>query len=97
MQRRAPHRGTSVWLLAAMAASGPVAAGGPPPLPDDFLEYLGSWEADDADWLVANAGELTTARRAPSPTATTPATGRKTTTTSSPRGATPAPGTERKP
>jgi hypothetical protein len=49
-----------VLLLAAMAAGSGVASAGPPPLPDDFLEYLGSWETDDGDWLIANAATVAT-------------------------------------
>lgn len=41
----------SALLVAPSAAS---VADDPPPPPDgEFLEYLGSWEGDDADWLVA--------------------------------------------
>lgn len=43
-----------------------VLAAPPAPLPADFLEYLGSWEADDADWVVASAA----AQVAPRPAAT---------------------------
>ena len=51
-------------LLTAIAAGGVAAAADAPPLPDGFLEYLGSWEADDADWVVANA---VTVASAPAP------------------------------
>ena len=27
----------------------------PPPADEDFLEYLGSWDGDDADWQVVAA------------------------------------------
>ena len=27
----------------------------PPPASEDFLEYLGSWDGDDADWQVVAA------------------------------------------
>jgi len=40
----------SVLFAAPSAAS---AADEPPPPDGEFLEYLGSWEGDDADWLVA--------------------------------------------
>ena len=60
-----------------MAAGGAAIAADAPPLPADFLEYLGSWEVDDADWLVANAAAVAsattasgTAPRQPSPTMT---------------------------
>lgn len=46
-------RSRHLLLLAALGAGGTVAAADAVPLPDDFLEYLGSWETDDADWLVA--------------------------------------------
>jgi hypothetical protein len=64
-------------LLAAMTAGSGVASSDPAPLPEEFLEYLGSWEADDADWLVANAAAVAsaatvsgTAPPQPSPTMT---------------------------
>lgn len=51
---------TERWLARAFVSALLVAPGAataadePAPLPDDeFLEYLGSWEGDDADWLVA--------------------------------------------
>jgi len=50
-----------VLLLAAMAADGAAIAADALQLPEDFLEYLGSWEADDADWLVANAAAVASA------------------------------------
>ncbi len=53
-------------LLAALTAGGAAIAADVPPLPADFLEYLGSWEAEDADWLVASAAAVATA-----PTAST--------------------------
>jgi hypothetical protein len=55
MTQRSSARSTHAWLLAAMTASGSTAAAAATPLPDDFLEYLGRWDADDADWQVANA------------------------------------------
>lgn len=42
-------------LLATLGAGTAAVAADAPPLPADFLEYLGSWDAGDADWLVANA------------------------------------------
>jgi hypothetical protein len=90
-------------LLAAIAAGGGVVQAGPPPLPDDFLEYLGSWDADDADWLVATATDpraavvaATPDSQPVAPAGTAQSTSRSTTT---PRGTTtsPAPGTEPQP
>ncbi len=69
-RRRTPHaHSRRALLLAALAAgtvpgTAAVAADAPPPV--DFLEYLGSWEAGDADWLVADA-----AANAFTPTAST--------------------------
>ena len=66
-----------VLLLAAMAAGGAAIAADALQLPEDFLEYLGSWEADDADWLAANAAAVASAATVsgmappqPSPTVT---------------------------
>ena len=56
-----------VFLLAAMAAGGAAGATDAPPLPADFLEYLGSWESDDADWLVASAAAAAVDPRAGNP------------------------------
>jgi hypothetical protein len=101
MRRRASkQRSTRLLLLAAMAAGSGVASAGPPPLPDDFLEYLGSWETDDGDWLIANADTVATtptASRTGGPTSDAARPGNQSTT--APRGTTaaPAPGTERKP
>jgi hypothetical protein len=94
-------RSTRALLLAAIAAGSGAANANAPPLPEDFLEYLGSWETGDADWMVANAAN-------PQPTAaaaaksTTPdgATRSMTPSTTTARGTsttTAAPGTERKP
>jgi hypothetical protein len=76
-RRRTRTHSKHVLLLAAMAAGGATSAADAPPLPADFLEYLGSWEADDADWLVANAAAVAsaatvsgTAAPQPSPTMT---------------------------
>lgn len=106
MSGRVRRRSTRVWLLAAMAAGAGTTGANPPPLPDEFLEYLGSWEADDSDWLVASAtaavpavavGPATVSSQPAMPAATTRPAAR--TTTTSPRQVTesPAPGTERKP
>lgn len=83
-----------VWLLATLAAGGGIATAAPPPLPEDLLEYLGSWESDDADWLVANAAAAVAAAQ---PVAT--ATPETKTITAAPRAApaAPATGAERKP
>lgn len=42
---------------ALMAAMQPARAADavPPPADEDFLEYLGSWDGDDADWQVVAA------------------------------------------
>lgn len=55
-------------LVAGTATGAVVDAADVPPVPADFLEYLGSWEADDADWLVADF-----AASASAPTASTAA------------------------
>ena len=40
--------------VAARSADAPAAA-----MPDEaFLEYLGSWDGDDADWIVLQGGPL---------------------------------------
>jgi hypothetical protein len=79
-------------LLAALAAGGVAGAADAPPLPDGFLEYLGSWETDDADWVVANAAAVASAARSTGPQPPVP-------TTIEQRGAvqSPATTTERKP
>ena len=65
MRLRIRSQSKQALLLAAIAAGGVAAAAADaPPLPDGFLEYLGSWEADDADWVVANA---VTVASAPAP------------------------------
>ena len=80
-------------LLTAIAAGGVAAAADVPPLPEDFLEYLGSWEADDADWLVANAAAVASA-----PTAGRAAPNQTNPTTTEKRGAAQPPATaEHKP
>jgi len=101
MPSRMNSRSTRVLLVAAIAAGSGAANANAPPLPEDFLEYLGSWEADDADWVVANAADP---RAVPTPAskATTPdgAARPASRSTTPPRGtntATTAPGTERKP
>jgi len=55
MARSNAARSGQVLLLAALTASGAAAAVDASPVPEEFLEYLGSWETDDADWLVASA------------------------------------------
>ncbi len=48
-------------LVSALLAAPMVARSGDQPVPalpdDEFLEYLGSWDGDDADWLVVKAPE----------------------------------------
>ena len=99
MPRRMQPHASRALLLAAMAAGSGLASADPAPLPEDFLEYLATWEADDGDWLVANAATVavtpatrSTGQAAP---AAAPPVNRSTT---APRGTTaaPAPGTERK-
>jgi hypothetical protein len=88
-------------LLAAITAGSSAANANAPPLPEDLLEYLGSWEADDADWMVANAVDpravATPAGKAATPDGATRPTTSSTTTARGTSTATPAPGTERKP
>ena len=69
MARRKSSRSGQVLLLAALTASGAAAATDASPVPEEFLEYLGSWESDDADWLVASAAA---AMAAAQPAARTP-------------------------
>jgi len=84
---------TQALLLAAMTAGGAAIAADVPPLPAGFLEYLGSWEADDADWVVANAAAV-----ASTPAASSAASKQPSPTTIEKRGAVQAPATtERKP
>jgi hypothetical protein len=101
MPRRMTRRSTRALLLAAIAAGGGTANANAPPLPEDFLEYLGSWEADDADWAVANAIDpravATPASNAATPDGAIRPTTASTTTVRGTSTATPAPGTERKP
>jgi hypothetical protein len=96
-----PRRSTRALLLAAIAAGSGAANANAPPLPEDFLEYLGSWEADDADWVVANAADprdvATLASKVATPDGATRPTTPSTTTARGTSTATPAPGTERKP
>ncbi len=47
MGKRRTTRPAGALLLAAMSAGGIASAADVPPLPEDFLEYLGSWETDD--------------------------------------------------
>jgi hypothetical protein len=91
-RRRIGARSQRTWLLAAIATGGVAAAADPPPLPEGFLEYLGSWETDDADWVVANAAGVASAARSADPQPPQP-------TTIEQRGAvqSPATTTERKP
>jgi len=65
MGTRRTTRPAGALLLAAMSAGGVASAAEVPPLPEDFLEYLGSWESDDGDWLVANAAATPAAAQAP--------------------------------
>lgn len=99
LRRSSKQISTRALLLAAIAAGNGVASADPAPLPEDFLEYLGSWEADDGDWLVASATTAATATQGsrsgePAPAATPPVNR----STTAPRATTaaPAPGTERK-
>ena len=87
MATRNSSRSGQVLLLAAMTASGAVAAADASPVPEEFLEYLGSWESDDADWLVASAAAAAAAPQpaAPAPTQPQPTTAQ--------RGAAPPPAT----
>jgi hypothetical protein len=41
---------SALWLMAALLAMSPAIAQTPPS--GDFLEYLGSWEGGDEDWLA---------------------------------------------
>jgi hypothetical protein len=92
MARRNSSRSGQVLLLAALNASGAAAAADTSPVPEEFLEYLGSWESDDADWLVASAAAAIAAAQ---PAARTPTQSQPTTAQ---RGAAPPPATtERKP
>lgn len=89
MARRNPSRSGQALLLAALTASGTAAAGDASSVPEEFLEYLGSWESDDADWLVASAA-VAAQPAAPAPTQSQPTTAQ--------RGVAPPPATtERKP
>jgi hypothetical protein len=63
IRSRIGARSQQALLFAAIATGGVAAAGDAPPLPDGFLEYLGSWETDDADWVVANAATVASAAR----------------------------------
>jgi hypothetical protein len=73
MGPRRNTRRTGALLLAALSTAGMVRAADSPSLPEDFLEYLGSWEAEDGDWMVANAAATPTAARTPEPAAASPA------------------------
>ena len=42
-------------LMAAMQQARAADAAPPPTADEDFLEYLGSWDGDDADWQVVAA------------------------------------------
>jgi hypothetical protein len=72
MGTRRRTRPAGALLLAAMSAGSIVQAADPPPLPQDFLEYLGSWEADDGDWLVASAAATSAAVPPLAPAAAAP-------------------------
>ncbi|MGB7740362.1 MAG: hypothetical protein WBM03_14725 [Steroidobacteraceae bacterium] len=92
-RRRSRAQSKQALLLAAMTAGGAAIAADVPPLPAGFLEYLGSWEADDADWVVANAATVV-----PPPAASSAASKLPNPTTIEKRGAVQAPATtERKP
>jgi hypothetical protein len=92
IRRRTLARSKRALLLAAMAAGGAAIAADAPPMPEGFLEYLGSWEAGDADWLVANAAAES------APTASDAATKQRNPTTTEKRGAAQSPATtEHKP
>lgn len=69
MTTRRATRPAGALLLAAMSTGGIASAADALSLPEDFLEYLGSWEVDDGDWLVANAAATPAAARAPAPAA----------------------------
>jgi hypothetical protein len=91
MARNNPARSGQVLLLAALTASGAAAAVDASPVPEEFLEYLGSWESDDADWLVASAAAAASQPAAPARNQSQP-------TTVVQRGVAPPPATtERKP
>ena len=93
MARSIPSRSGQVLLLAALAASGAAAATDALPVPEEFLEYLGSWESDDADWLVASAAAAAAALQPAAPART-----QSQSTTVVQRGVAPPPATtERKP
>jgi hypothetical protein len=55
------HRWINGALVAALLAAPIVARSAEQPVPalpdEDFLEYLGSWDGDDADWLVVKGPE----------------------------------------
>jgi hypothetical protein len=90
MARRNPARSGQALLIAAFTASGAAAAADVSPVAEEFLEYLGSWESDDADWLVASAAAAASRPAAPAPTQPQPTTAQ--------RSAAPPPATtERKP
>ncbi len=59
------HRWINGALVAALLAAPMVARSAEAAraaLPDDdFLEYLGSWDGDDADWLVVKGPEASAA------------------------------------
>ncbi len=103
-QRRAHRTLQRACLLAAFAAGSGVTAATPPPLPEELLEYLGSWAGDDADWLVANAAAAVPSAGLANAPSVTPVAVKQlatstTTTTAAPRAApaAPATGAERKP
>jgi hypothetical protein len=55
------HRWINGAVAAALLAVPMFARSADQPVPalpdDDFLEYLGSWDGDDADWLVVKEPE----------------------------------------
>lgn len=93
MGKRRTKGPAGALLLAAMSAGSIASAADVPPLPEDFLEYLGSWETDDGDWLVANAAATPTAVQAPAAAVAVP--GRP--PAAEPSGVQTPPMTERKP
>jgi hypothetical protein len=92
-RRRTRALSQHALLLAALSAGNAAVAADAPPLPAGLLEYLGSWETDDADWLVANA-----VADASAPTASSAVPTQPNPTMTEQRGAARAPATtERKP
>jgi hypothetical protein len=62
------RRYRKVWLVAAVMSAQAADASPPPPPDEDFLAYLGSWEAGDEDWqMVQEASATQAALPAPPP------------------------------